>query len=202
MNLAKDFLYLKERAIDSLEKAQRENKLDSKIKPLLDIINDFDGYYTSSSCAGRIVLLEIPRIGDKKQARFLGKWHNTITSEDIFSKYKKAKKGILWLLAQSPIIHVAACSFDAADKLVKTSIASGFKNTSLKSTEKKIIVEICSTERLDAPIGQDGNLFCNREYLKLLVDISNEVIEKSNVKINRFEEKLRKSLSTPKTTNK
>ena len=142
MNSKKDFLNTKKQAIKSLEKAQIENKVDHKIKPILDTINNIDQYYTSSSCAGRIVLLEIPHIGDKKQACFLGKWHNTITPEEIQSKSKKAKKGILWMLAQSPIIHVAACSVDAANKLVKPAVASGFKNTSLKSTEKKIVVEI------------------------------------------------------------
>lgn len=202
MNSKKDFLNTKKQAIKSLKKAQIENKVDHKIKPILDTINNIDQYYTSSSCAGRIVLLEIPNIGDKKQAIFLGKWHNTIKPENILSESKKAKTGLLWMLAQSPIIHVAAFSVDDANKLVKTAVASGFKNTSIKSTEKKIIVEICSTERLDAPIGRNGNLFCSEEYLQLLVDIANEVIEKSDFKINRFEEKLRKSLSTQKTTNK
>jgi len=200
MNIGKDFLYVKEQALISLEKAQGENKLDSKIKPVLDIINNSDEYYTSSSCAGRIVLLEIPSIGDKKRARFLGKWHDTIKPKDVFSAAKKARNGILWLLAQSPIIHVAASSSDAADKLVKTAVAGGFKNTAFKFTKKKIIVEVCSTERLDAPIGRDGNLFCSGEYLQLLVDIANDVTEKSNVKIHRLEETLRKSLSTQKTT--
>lgn len=202
MKVEKEFLYVKEQAIKSLEEAHNENKVDSKIKPILDIINKSNEYYTSSSCAGRIVLLELPHIGDKKQAIFLGKWHDTITLENILSESKKAKKGLLWMLAQSPIIHVSAFSVDAANKLVKTAISSGFKNTSIKSTTKKITVEVCSTERLDAPIGRDGNLFCSEEYLQLLVDIANEVIEKSDVKINRFEDKLRKSLSTQKTTNK
>jgi len=74
--------------------------------------------------------------------------------------------------------------------MVKAAIACGFKNSGLKSLGKKIVVEICSTERLDAPIGRDGNLFCNEEYLRLLIEIANEVFEKSNEKLTRFEKKL------------
>ena len=74
--------------------------------------------------------------------------------------------------------------------MVKTAISCGFKNSGIKSLGKRIVVEICSTERLDAPIGRDKNLFCNAEYLRLLVDISNEVIEKSKEKLHQFERML------------
>jgi tRNA wybutosine-synthesizing protein 3 len=200
MTLEKDFLEGKEKLLKSLEKAQSEDKLDHEIMSILSMINDSREYYTSSSCAGRIVLLEIPRIGNKKNARFLGKWHRTIEPDEILSAAKKAKAGQLWLLAQPPIIHIAAINNETADKMVKIANASGFKNSGVKSTGKKIVVEVCGTERLDAPIGRDGLLFCNDEYLQLLVNIANEVIEKSTVKLHRFEQKLRKYLSTHKTT--
>lgn len=200
MTREKDFLESKEKALQLLEKAQSENKVDHEIIPILRMINDSQEYYTSSSCSGRIVLLEIPRIGDKKNARFLGKWHRTIAFDEILSAAKKAKTGLLWLLAQPPIIHIAADNNKVADKMIKIANASGFKNSGVKSIGKKIIIEVCSTERLDAPIGREGTLFCNGEYLQLLVDIANEVIEKSAVKLHRFEQKLRKYLSTRKTT--
>ena len=186
----KDFLNAKEKALKSLEKACNEKKVDKEILPILSLINDSKKCYTSSSCAGRTVLLEIPRIGDKKRARFLGKWHGAIEPNDVETAAKKAKNGLLWLIAQSPIIHIVTDTSEMADKIVKTAIASGFKNSGLKSIGKKIVVEVCSTERLDAPIGRDGSLFCHKEYLQLLVEISNEVFEKSKDKILRFEGKL------------
>ena len=85
--------------------------------------------------------------------------------------------------------------------MLKNAISCGFKHSGLKSFGKKIVVEVCSTERLDAPVGKDGLLFCNDEYLDLLVNISNEIIQKSDAKLNRFEKNLRKYLSTHKTTN-
>ena len=125
---------------------------------LLEIINKSKSYYTCSSCAGRIVLLELPGLGDKKNARFLGKWHTTIKSKDIFDSVVKAKKGFIWLLAQSPIFHIVTDSSKNADMLVKIAISCGFKNSGLKSFGKKNVVEICSTERMDTPIGKDGLL--------------------------------------------
>lgn len=195
-----DFLEGKKKAINSLEKAKSESKADEKILPILNILNNSGEYYTSSSCSGRIVLLEIPEIGDKKNAKFLGKWHRCIEFDEIISASKKAKKGQIWLLAQSSIIHVVAANLKAADKIIKIANASGFKNSGIKSINSKIICEICSTERLDTPVGKNKILLCNKEYLQLLVNIANEIIEKSTMKLLRLELNLKKYLSTYKTT--
>ena len=201
MNAERDFLSGKKSALAKLKKAHSENKVDPGIFSMLDIINESENYYTSSSCFGRIVLLEVPSIGDKKEAKFLGKWHRTINVDELLSAAKNAETGQLWSLAQSPIIHIVAKTYDAADKLLKNAISSGFKNSGLKSLCTKIVVEVCSTERLDAPVGKDGVLFCNQEHLELLVNISNEIMKKSTLKLQKFEEKLKKDLSTHKTTN-
>jgi tRNA wybutosine-synthesizing protein 3 len=186
----KEFLEAKENAMKSLQEACVEEKVDQGILPILNIINRIEGFYTSSSCAGRIVLLEIPQIGDKKAATFLGIWHRTIEPEEVLSAATKATTGLLWLLAQAPILHMGAETVELADQMLKTAISCGFKNSALKSIGKKIILEICSTERLDAPIGRDGCLFCKDEYLSLLVEISNQIIKRSQEKIGRFTKKI------------
>lgn len=196
----KDFFQNKKIALKKLEAAKKEKLVDDGIMPILDLINQTEDYFSSSSCYGRTFLLELPVIGDKKEAKFLGKWHRTIDRSEILDSVKYAKKGQLWILSQSPIIHIIAKTQIAADKLVKTAISCGFKNSGLKSLDKKIVVEVCSTERLDAPVGKDGVLFCNKDHLELLVDISNEIIKKSTLKLQKLEERLRKDINTDKTT--
>ncbi len=190
MNSKKEFEDGKKNALQSLEKACHIKKVDDKILPILHLINTSCNYYTSSSCAGRIVVLEIPNIGNKKEAVFLGKWHRTIESKEIKVSVEKANRGLLWLLAQSPIIHIVSDTSGNADVIVKAAISCGFKNSGIRSLGKRVVVEISSTERLDAPIGRDGDLFCNEEYLRLLADICNEVIGKSKEKLHQFERKL------------
>ena len=194
MSPEKEFLESKERALESLRKAKIDDKVDRKILSILDLINKSVEFYSSSSCAGRIVLLEIPKIGDKRNAKFVGKWHRTINSMDLISALEEAKIGLLWILAQPPILHIYAKTRTAADKLVKIANSSGFKNSAFKSAGKHIVVEICSTERLDAPIGKDGILFCNKDYLNLFVKIANEVIIKSDLKLSRFKMELKKKI--------
>jgi len=196
MSKEKDFLDGKKSALEKLTKAISANQVDSGILPILDIINNSDKYYTTSSCFGRIVILEIPTIGNKKEAKSLGKWHRTIEINELLSATKNAKDGQLWILSQSPIIHIAASSYNAAEKILKTAISCGFKNSGLKSLGRRIVIEILSTERLDAPIGKNGKLFCNNEHLDLLVKISNEIMGKSTLKLSKLEKNLRKDLSS------
>jgi tRNA wybutosine-synthesizing protein 3 len=186
----KEFIDGKKNALSKLEKAKVEDLVDKGIIPTLDLINNFEDYYTSSSCFGRILVLEIPKIGDKKKAKFLGKWHKKISIKDILTASKIAKKGQIWFLAQPPIIHLTAKNIKAADKILKIAISSSFKNSAFKTISKKIVVEIISTERLDFPIGENGKIFCNMDQLNLLRNISNEIIDKSMKKLRKFNEKL------------
>lgn len=194
MNNEKDFLDGKKTMLTKLKKARNENMVDEKIFPIIDIINQSENFYTSSSCAGRIALLELPNIGDKKNAEFLGKWHRNIESHELISAASKAKTGQLWFLAQSPIIHITAKTNLDAENMLKTAISSGFKNSGLKSLGRKIVVEICSTERLDVPVGKNSKLFCSEKYLHLLVEIANDVINRSNLKIDRLTNELKKKI--------
>jgi len=186
----RDFIQNKKLTMQKLEKAKKEGKVDKDIIPILDIMNSYDEFYTSSSCYGRIVLLELPKLGDKKNAKWLGKWHRTIKSKELLDAFDKANKGMLWLLSQSPIIHVFAKDLSAADKLVKIAVSCGFKHSGFKTVDKNIIVELSSTERLDSPIGSDKTLFYNKENIDFLVDVANDVFEKSNKKLMKLKDRL------------
>lgn len=186
----KTFQAQKKIVLQHLEQAKREKQVDPEIIPILNCINKQEEYYSTSSCAGRIVILELPEIGDKKHAVFLGKWHKKITPDDVFNAVVTASKGQLWMLAQSPIFHIVAKTLKAADTLLKHGYSSGFKHSSLKTTEGKIVVELMSTERLDAPIGQHGNLLCSPAHVELLVEISNHIIERSQGKLHRLQQEL------------
>lgn len=184
----------KNKALEKLNKALKEEQVDKKILPILNILNKSENFFTSSSCSGRVVLLELPELGDKKNADFLGKWHKTINKSDVLKAAEKTKKqNQMWLLAQPPIMHVFCKNIDSANLLMKTSIASGFKHSSFKSTKEKIIVEICSTERLDFPIGKKGKILCDNTHIDFLIEIANNIITRSEEKIKRLEKNLAKN---------
>lgn len=180
------FLQQKEHALKLLQKADTAGEVDSEIKDILNLINASPWYCTLSSCSGRIVILEIPSLGDKKKARFLGRWHRTIQVDEALGAVDKHTTGLLWFLAQAPILHVESENLKKANEFIHLCISCGLKNTMMKSTEKRIIIEVASTERLDAPLGQDGHIFSSPDYIQLLVNISNEIIIKSLKKLRKL----------------
>jgi tRNA wybutosine-synthesizing protein 3 len=125
------------------------------VEELLQKINDLDDFFTTSSCSGMIVLILLPEIGTKREARFIGKWHRPIEKADVLAAMDdvgSSVEGDMWLLAQSPILHVACRSVKKATALLRIAIESGFKYSGIKAIAKdegKVMVEILSTERMD-----------------------------------------------------
>lgn len=188
----REFNQNKKIALDKLKKAKLENKVDKDIIPIIDLLNSYEEYYTSSSCFGRIVLLELPSIGDKKNAKFLGKWHRTIKEKELLDAFKNASKGQIWFLAQAPIIHLFSKDLDSGDKLVKKAVSCGFKNSGFRSIKKNIVIEITSTERIDCPLGIDNRFYEEDDFITLLVNSANKVIKRSTKKLQKFKKELEK----------
>lgn len=177
-------------AMSKFKEALREGKVDKEIVDLLSLINSFEQYYTTSSCAGRIVLIELPELGDKESANILGKWHSVVNVEQVMKALEKVRSNG-YLSAQSPIIHVACRTLDDAVALRNLAVNCGFKNSSIKSISKEITVEILSTERMDVPIARDGEIFPSREYLEFIVENANQCLRRGRRKLERLVKMLR-----------
>lgn len=175
-----------------LEQAIADGKVDEGIVHLLDNLNDSDSYYTTSSCAGRIQIIEVDELGDKEGARVLGKWHRPIQFEEASAAISKHEKGTLYLLAQSPILHIACKDLDAALALKQTAVESGFKYSGIKSVNGKgqAMLEVLSSENVDAPLAEGGEAFITNEYLYFLLDKANACIQKAQGKLRELEGRL------------
>ncbi len=187
----KNFEEQKEKAMVGLRKALEEDKVDHDIIPLLEKINALDNYFTTSSCSGRISVMEMPYFGDKLNSVWLGKWHREVTVEEVLGAIGKHKTGQLWFLVRSPILHVAARTMEDAVKLLNLSIGLGFKYSNIKSvSHKKLLIEIRSTERMDVPLGEGGELWVSKEYIERIVNLSNAQIRRFKGKLKRLEDEI------------
>ncbi len=187
----KNFEEQKEKAMVGLRKALEEDKVDHDIIPLLEKINALDNYFTTSSCSGRVSVMEMPYFGDKLNSAWLGKWHREVTVEEVLGAIGKHKTGQLWFLVRSPILHVAARTMEDAVKLLNLSIGLGFKYSNIKSvSHKKLLVEIRSTERMDVPLGEGGELWAGEEYIERIVNLANAQVRRFKGKLKRLEEEI------------
>ncbi|XRP96908.1 tRNA(Phe) 7-((3-amino-3-carboxypropyl)-4-demethylwyosine(37)-N(4))-methyltransferase Taw3 [Methanocaldococcus sp. 16A] len=186
------FLDDKKRTLMNLELAIREGLVDEEIIPILNKINELDDYYTTSSCIGRVGIMEIPKDKNPKlYSRWLGKWHHYATYDEMFDALKERKEGYLVFVMNSPILHIACKDIDSAKKMLELAIHSGLKASSIKSvSEKRVIVEILTTYKVDAPIGEDGKIFVDNNYLKFLLDYSNSKLKKAREILMRWANRL------------
>ncbi|NJE11166.1 hypothetical protein [Thermococcus sp. MAR1] len=195
---SKNFDEQKAKAMKGLRKALEEGKVDRDIIPLLEKINSLENYFTTSSCSGRISVMEMPHFGDKVNSVWLGKWHREVAFEEVMEAVRRHRFGQLWFLVRSPILHIGARTMDDAVRLLNLAIGLGFKYSNIKSvSHKKLLVEIRSTERMDVPLGEDGKLWVSESYIERIVVLANSQLRRFKGKLKRLEEEIERLNAGP-----
>lgn len=181
----------KKRQLEKID-LSNEGSWDVKIAPLCNKINKMKNYYTTSSCAGRIVLLkgEIEKLPDK----FLFKSHKKVSLNELMKAIEAIiDKGYMGLVEfkQSPsILHVAARTLEDAQNIVDKAKFCGWKHSGIMSTKKRFMVELHSTEHIDFPIIDNGKVLVGVDMLKISLEQANMRLVRVWAKI----EKLKKML--------
>ncbi len=165
-------------------------EIDQDIFELLKIVNSLDGYVTLSSCSGRIAVIDIPEVGDKKAVKFLGKWHDVVECKAVINAALKSEQWG-WLIQYPPILHVACRTVEDAERFMNAANQAGFRRSGIISL-KNHVVEITSFERTELPIAYSKKLLVTEYYLK-------QVVEFANIKLKRGKEKLKRLQSIIKT---
>ena len=180
------------KAMKQLAEARKEGKADEDIAELVDLINSDKDLYTTSSCAGRICVLETPREHQKLESEWLGKWHRKVTLQDLQAALKKHTKNVAFLQSECPILHVVARDLEGAESILFAAQQSGFKRSGIQAINpERVLVEICSTESLEVPLAEGGKMLVDDEYLKYLVGIANTKFESGRKKLERLQKKLK-----------
>jgi tRNA wybutosine-synthesizing protein 3 len=199
---------------DFLSKKDKSKKgsIDKGMIPLVSIINSKSDFYTTSSCAGRIVLLEM-RSKKKNECDWIFAKHGKVTFNEVNSALNKfsmknndvkninetkihnsrttakkpnnAIKYEVWLKQQPLILHVACRNLDAAKRLLETSRKLFKKAGIIGLTERKITVEVIGSEHIET-IVMDQNFAADEKYLKELVKHANVKYEENGKKTNLF----------------
>ena len=161
---------------------------DSKIKKLCNKINKKKNYYTTSSCAGRVVLLKGGV--EKMRNAFLFRTHDKIK----FLELKKALegveyKGLVEFQQSTCILHVACSDLESAQKLITKGKDSGWKHSGIMGG-KRNMVELHSTEKMSFPIMKEGKILVDDNFLKIVVKEANGKLERTWEKVGKLEGKI------------
>lgn len=157
------------------EDKSRKGSIDIHIQVLCDFINSHPDYYTTSSCAGRIVLQSLGN--NRGSADWLFVSHEPVEESRFIQVLEELKSndegGEVWFIMESMILHVACRNLEKAQELVDFARSRGFKRSGIQATSKRFIVEVVGSERIETLISSQGK-FIDIDHARVLVNSANK----------------------------
>lgn len=179
------FIRRKKQQFSKEDRSLKQN-WDEKIISLCERINKSQEHYTTSSCSGRIVLFK--DIKEKRDDVILKMWHNEISVMELKKALDNIEyNGQIYFKQEPCILHVAAKSLQEAQKMHDLAKKAGWKRCGIIASEKRFLIELNGTERLEFPIMNNRKVLVSDEFLSLIVDEANKKLRISWEKINRLE---------------
>jgi tRNA wybutosine-synthesizing protein 3 len=164
---------IKETLLAGLENARKEGVVDAEVEPYLAAINSHPDYVTSSSCYGRIVLIDLPD-ESKKHSQFLERWHRTVSFDEAWDALQKAGGKSVWFKVDPLIIHISCSGIGAAKKLIEAKARAGMKRGGIfHIAANRVQIELDGTHRMELPVKKAGQLLITKEYFRTVVSEAN-----------------------------
>ncbi|KAG8507924.1 tRNA wybutosine-synthesizing protein 3 [Galemys pyrenaicus] len=158
----------------------RKGSLDEDIVELVQVLNQQEEFFTTSSCSGRIVLLDGGINGfevQKQNCCWLLVTHKPCVKEDVIAALKKVN-GDAILKFEPFVLHVQCQQLQDAQ-----------------------ILAVRSTHGLEVPLSHKGKPMVTEEYIDFVLNIANQKMEENKKRIERFYSCLQHALERETTTN-
>ncbi|XP_019499585.1 PREDICTED: tRNA wybutosine-synthesizing protein 3 homolog isoform X2 [Hipposideros armiger] len=158
----------------------RKGSVDEDVVELVQLLNEREQFFTTSSCAGRIILLDGSINGfevQKKDCCWLLVTHRPCIKDDMVAALKKAN-GDAILKFEPLVLHVQCRQLQDAQ-----------------------ILAVRSTHGLEVPLSQEGKLMVTEEYIDFLLKIANQKMEENKKRIERFYNCLQHALERATVTD-
>ncbi|XP_075471908.1 tRNA wybutosine-synthesizing protein 3 homolog [Ascaphus truei] len=177
--------------LQSLNKVDfsKKGSVDEDIEDPVRFINQQDCYFTTSSCSGRVIIIDESldiSVVQKQNCSWLFVTHQLCQTDDVFAALQKAV-GDAVLKFEPFVLHVQCRMLEDAQLLHNVAIDSGFRNSGITVGKKgKIVMAVRSTHCLEVPLSHKGKCLVNKEYVDYLVQTANQKMEENKRRIVRF----------------
>ncbi|KAG7319984.1 hypothetical protein KOW79_017127 [Hemibagrus wyckioides] len=175
----------------------KKGSIDEDITSVVLFLNNSDNYFTTSSCSGRIILID--GLSDcvdvqKQNCSWLFVTHKKCTKDDVMAGLEKSSGDPVFKF-EPCVLHVQCRRLEDAQLLHTVAINSGFRNSGVTVGKKgKIIMAVRSTHCLEVPLSHKGKVLVSQEYLEFLVGVANNKMDENLKRIERFSVSLRSAL--------
>ncbi|XP_062843741.1 tRNA wybutosine-synthesizing protein 3 homolog [Trichomycterus rosablanca] len=190
------FKQWKKQCINKID-LSKKGSIDEDIVSIVTFINNNENYFTTSSCSGRIILID--GVSDcvdvqKQNCSWLFVTHKKCTKDEVTAGLEKSSGDAVFKF-EPCVLHVQCKRLEDAQRLHSVAINSGFRNSGVTVGKKgKIITAVRSTHCLEVPLTHRGTVLVSEEYVDFLVGVANNKMEENLKRIKRFSECLRSEL--------
>lgn len=190
------FKGIKSNATDALNTAIREKKIDPLMIAFCQFVAKTNHYFTTSTCSGRITLMDLNENETKKENVFYRKWHRKVKKNEVWKAIEEySGKGNLWL-RQDPFVYVIGTdSLEHAKIIFRACQEAGVKRYGIHHFEpEKIIIEIFGTQHMGVPVKIKGKEIVGKESIQEYVKMANRKWTLNEEKRKKLEKEWRKRL--------
>lgn len=198
--MEKKFCQWKKQSLSKVDQSKK-GSVDKDIKHVVSLLNSCQEYFTTSSCSGRIILIDADSQSSdvqKQNCVWLFASHEKCSFDDLVSALN-GSIGDAVLKFEPFVLHVQCRKLEDAQLLHSVAVNSGFRNSGLTVGKTgKTIAAVRSTHGLEVPLSHEGKLLVDHEYVRFLTQIANQKMEENLRRIQRFYENLQSALCAEK----
>ncbi len=164
---------------------------DQDIVPLIKIVFEKKNIFTTSSCSGRVLVIDADYPWIRENVYIVFKKHEPITVKELEDLLQLQPLKRFWLIVSGPIIHFVSKTLEAASKLISTVRTCGFKHSGIISMSRRgIVVEVISGTWTSFLLKDHGINVINPEYLKDMVELINDILLQGKMRLKKLQEAL------------
>ena len=168
--------------------------LDPGIEEVLEEFFRRPGSYTTSSCSGRVTLVDAPWPWSRRDSTVVLRTHDPVTREEVLRILRQPVLHVLWLVAVGPIIHVEALDMEEAFRILDLARRAGFKHSGILSvSEKGVLVELRTGIRIAAPLRRGERILVSMEALDDIIEMANAAVLEGRQRLERLARLLREA---------
>ena len=176
-------------------KAVKDGKADQQIISLGNFFVSAKDFFTSSSCSGMIVLMNLDEDETKREAALHRKWHRAVEFDEVFSALEEQTADDIWFKHEPLILHIGARDLKAAKKVLSVMKKVGIRRGGIiVAKEQKFIVELTGSSYMSFPVKTGDRILVSEEHLRFIIKRANKKLERNYKMLKEFEKECRKSL--------
>ncbi len=183
----------------------RKGSIDEPIVPLVSYVNELNDYFTTSSCSGRIAVIDQPRKRVKKGCQWLFIAHEAVSLQQFLENLVGALETLPTTCVDETrgtlkfepfIMHVQCRNMESAQNFQRIAVDSGLRNSGLTVGKSgKLTVAVRSVISMELPIIHNRKLIISEDYLKFVMEEVEEKFVENNILIAKFSEFLKAIVS-------